>query len=420
MSDDSEPKPKRTKMSKDAYRLTANKIEKLKGRGRHHDGNGLYLQITRSGSRSWLLRYQVDGRDRMLGLGPLHTFSLKEARDRAKAARQQVHDGVNPVDQRRAKRAQAKSEAAQLTTFKQASERYIAAHEGAWGNAVHRHQWRQTLEQYAFPVIGDLSVAAINTDFVLKVLEPIWANKTSTAGRLRGRIEKILDWAKARQLREGENPARWRGHLDNLLQKPTAAKSHHAAMAVEDIPAFVAELRTCEGVAPRALEVAILTGLRTGEVLRAKWLEINLAKREWVIPAERMKAGKEHKVPLSERAVEILSQLPRETDNEFVFIGEQLRRPINSRALFTITQEMRFGLTVHGFRSSFSDWAHERTNTSSHVVEMALAHAVGSAVERAYRRGDLFEKRRQLMDAWAHFCTHPEASGEVVQLFGGA
>lgn len=253
------------------------------------------------------------------------------------------------------------------------------------------------------------------------MLEPIWTGKPTTADRLRGRIERVLDWAKARGLREGENPARWRGHLDNLLAKQTKTKKHYAAMPFEEVPAFLAELRKQEGVGPRALEILILTGLRTAEVLEAKWDEINLEKREWIIPAERMKNGKEHKVPLTDRVLEILGTLPREDGNPFVFIGAKAGSPFYIKGLFKLMRQLRPGVTTHGFRSSFSDWAHEKTNAQTHIIEMCLAHTVGSAVERAYRRGDLFDKRRALMEAWEAFCLHPEATGKkVVPLHGRA
>jgi integrase len=412
MSDDE--RPERARMSKAAHRLTAKKIERLKAPGRYHDGHGLYFQITESGARSWLYRYEHGGRERAMGLGPARLYSLKEARALRDEAEKRLRAGEDPLDAKRAKRAAAKLDDAKAVTFAQAAERFLTAHEGAWKNAVHRHDFRQTLVTYAFPIIGGLPVAAIDTNLVLKVLEPIWTAK-QTAQRLRGRIERVLDWAKARGLREGENPARWKGHLDHLLQKPNGAAKHHAAMAYADLPAFMGELRAAVGISPRALEIAILTALRTGEVIGAKWTEIDLAKREWIIPAERMKMEREHRIPLSPRVVEILEELPREADNPFVFIGERRGRPINPRALFNQLASMRPGLTVHGFRSSFRDWAAERTNVDHAVAEAALAHQVGSAVERAYRRTDLYDKRRALMEQWEKFCMNPEPTGSVVQ-----
>ena len=313
-------------MSKEANRLTAKRIERLKKPGRYHDGYGLVLQITKAGSRSWLLRYQRHGRERMLGLGPLHIVSLKQARERAKAARLQLLDGEDPIEARREKRNQSRLEAAReanLVTFRSADERFMAAHEGAWKNPVHREQWRKTLSAYAYPIIGGLPVQAIDTNWVLQVLEPIWALRQQTAMRLRGRIERIIDWAKARGLRDGENPARWRGHLDKLLQKPTAKAQHLAAMPYEEVPNFVAELRSREGVAARAVEVTILTAARTGEVVGAKWSEIDLVKKLWVVPAERMKSEREHRIPLSPRVMELLADLPREDGNNSVFVGNR-------------------------------------------------------------------------------------------------
>ena len=405
-------------MSKAANRLTAKRIERLKKAGRYHDGYGLVLQITKGGSRSWILRYQRHGRERMLGLGPLHTVSLKEARERAKKARLQLLDGEDPIQARREKRIQTRLEAvreANLVTFRAAAERFLAAHEGAWKNAVHREQWRKTLSAYAYPIIGSLPVQAIDTDWVLQVLEPIWTSRQQTATRLRGRIERIIDWAKARGLRDGENPARWRGHLDKLLQKPTAKAKHLAAMPYRDVPVFVAELRAREGVAARAFEFTILTAARTGEVVGATWGEIDLAERVWAIPASRMKANEEHRVPLSGRVVEILAGLPREEGNDFVFIGTRPQTGLSKTAMREMLYAMRGkGVTVHGFRSAFSDWAHEQTNAKSEVVEMALAHAVGSDVERAYRRTKLFERRREFMETWERFCGMQEQPSDVV------
>jgi integrase len=408
-------------MSKQANRLTAKKIERLKKPGRYHDGFGLVLQITKSGSRSWILRYQRHGRERMLGLGPLHTVTLKEARERAKKARLQLLDGEDPIQARREKRIQTRLEAARqanLVTFRAAAERFLAAHEGAWKNAVHREQWRKTLTTYAYPIIGSLPVQAIDTDWVLQVLEPIWTSRQQTAMRLRGRIERILDWAKARGLRDGENPARWRAHLDKLVQKPTTKAKHFAAMPYEEVPNFVAELRAREGVAARALEVTILTAARTGEVVGAKWTEIDLAKKLWIVPAERMKSEREHRIPLSPRVMELLADLPREDGNDSVFIGNRAGAPINKTALYTTLQAIRrgSGLTVHGFRSAFRDWCAERTNFPREIAEEALAHVIGDATERAYRRGDVLEKRRQLMTAWAKFCSRSLPAGEVVPL----
>ncbi|HEX5453384.1 MAG TPA: integrase arm-type DNA-binding domain-containing protein [Stellaceae bacterium] len=391
------------------------------------DGGGLYLQISRYGTPSWVFRYRVGGRLREAGLGSLDTWSLAEARTRARQMRQMRAEDIDPIDNRRAKRQQARLDAAKALTFKDCAERYIAAHEATWKNEVHRAQWRSTLENYVFPVFGSLPVQAVDTALVMKVIEPIWTTKAETASRVRGRIESVLDWAKAREWRQGENPARWRGHLDKLLPKPTKAKraarqatgrgEHHAALPYPEIGAFMAELRGVDGIAARALEFAILTAARTGEVIGARWEEINITERAWTIPAERMKADKEHRVPLSNRAVEIVESMAAIRSGEFVFPGIRAGRPLSNMALLmTLRRMSRDNLTAHGFRSTFRDWAAERTGFPAEVAEMALAHAVGDKVEAAYRRGDLFQKRRQLAEAWTKFCAAPAPAGKVVPM----
>ena len=324
---------------KEQNRLSAKRVEQLSEPGLHHDGGGLYLQVSKSGAKSWILRYQRDGKQHMYGLGPLRVVSLKQARERAQAARLQLLDGIDPIEARRSTRMQAKLEAAQSVTFREAAERFLSANEYSWKSSVHRQQWKQTLEQYAFPVFGDLPVAAIDTALVLQVLEPIWADKGVTAGRLRGRIERVLDWAKARGMREGENPARWRGHLAEILPKPARAQKHHTALPFAAVPAFVAELREQDGVAARALEFAILTAARTGEVLGALWSEIDLAQRTWTIPADKTKAKRQHKIPLSGRVVEILERLPREAGNPHVFPGVQPGKPLHRQSMLLLLQE---------------------------------------------------------------------------------
>jgi integrase len=305
-------------------------------------------------------------------------------------------------------------------TFRQCAERMIASHEAAWKNPKHRAQWKATLATYAYPMFGDLSVAAVDNGLVLKVLEPLWTTKPETAGRVRGRIEAVLDWAKARGYREGENPARWRGHLDKLLpnRRKVRAVKNHAAMPYRDIPDFMAELRDHTGVSARALEFAILTAGRTSEVIGATWSEIDLKSGVWTIPASRMKAGKEHRVPLSAPALELLKALPRE--GQHVFMGGRAGKPLSNMALLELMRGMKPGFVPHGFRSTFRDWAAETTAFPSEVVEMALAHAISSKVEAAYRRGDLFEKRRALMTAWAHHCMPHLREENVVDLHRAA
>lgn len=304
---------------------------------------------------------------------------------------------------------------AKRVTFKQAAEKHIAANESGW-SAEHRRQWCNSLRDYVDPIFGDLPVSAIDQAFVLKALQPIWQDKYVTAARVRARIENVLDWAKANGLRTGDNPAAW-SVLKHALGRARPDKTHFAAMPFGDVPAFLSQLRAEEGIAARALEITVLTALRTGEILGGRWTEIDLQERIWTIPAERMKGGIEHRVPLSDRVVDILTDLPREEGNPFVFVGDQIGRSLDTRSPFKELQRLRPNLTVHGFRSSFSDWAHERSTSDPYVIEMCLAHKVGTAVARAYRRGDLFDKRRSLMEAWSEFCCG-EVMGKVVPLRG--
>jgi integrase len=389
----------------------------------HADGGGLYLQVTPSGAKSWIFRFMLHGRAREMGLGPLHTISLAEARERARECRKLRLDGIDPVEARSAKRAKERLAAATAMTFAECAERYIAAHRTGWRNPKHAAQWPSTLQTYAYPVFGLLPVQAIDTALVTKAIEPIWQAKPETASRVRGRIEAVLDWAKVRGYRDGENPARWRGHLDKLL--PARAKvrkvEHHPALPYAVMGEFVASLRQQEGVAARALEFLILTAARTGEVIAARWNEFDLAEKVWTVPADRMKAGKEHRVPLSAAAVAIIEQMQatRVADQQFVFPGGKLGKPLSNMAMLKLLQRMGRGeLTAHGFRSSFRDWAAERTNFPREVAEMALAHTVGDKVEAAYRRGDLFAKRRRLMEEWARHCEFTKGTGKLVALTG--
>jgi len=358
----------------------------------------------------------LDGRPRWMGLGPLALYGLQEARGKALDARRLRHEGIDPIETRRANRLRERLEAAKAMTFKQCADSYIASHRAGWRNAKHAAQWEATLATYAYPAIGDLPVQEIDTGLVCKVLEPIWTAKPETAGRVRGRIEAILDWAKARDYRAGENPARWRGHLDKLLpaRSKVAKVEHHAALPYAELPSFMADLRAEEGIAARALEFLILTAARTGETIGARWSEVNLAEKIWLIPGERMKAGKAHRVPLSAPALAILDKmqaLRRQADrpsDQFVFPGRKAGKPLSNMAFMMLLRRMgRDDLTAHGFRSSFRDWISERTDTPAEIAEMALAHVVGSKVEAAYRRGDLLDRRRKLMAAWGEFCNEP-------------
>ena len=374
------------------------------------DGGGLYLRVTDYGAKNWVFRFMLNGRARSMGMGPLHTVNLAEARKRAGEHRLRRHDGIDPIEHRRAERLQARLDAAKAITFKECAQNYIKAHRAGWRNGKHAGQWEATLATYAEPVIGKLSVQAIDTALVLKVLEPIWTTKPETAGRVRGRIESILDWAKVRGYRTGENPARWKGHLDHLL--PARGKvrkvEHHAALPYAELPGFLAALREQEGVAARALEFTVLTAARTGETILARWSELDLLDKTWTVPAGRMKAGREHRVPLSGRALAILEEMQahRHGDDGFVFPGGKLGKPLSNMAFLMLLRRMKRGdLTAHGFRATFKTWASERTGFQNEIVEAALAHVVGSKVEQAYQRGDMFEKRRRLVQQWATFCT---------------
>lgn len=407
-------------MPRRATPLTVRGIERLKTPGLTADGGGLYFRVTPTGGRSWVFRYMVDGRRRDMGLGPYPDITLAAAREKATTLRRQKLDGVDPLAAKAATRGAARLAAAKAMTFRQCAEAYIGAHKAGWKNPKHAKQWPSTLETYVYPVFGEVPVAGIDTALVTKSIEPIWTTKPETASRVRGRIESILDWATARGFREGENPARWRGHLENLL--PTKMKihrvEHHAALPYAEIGAFMTELRKQKGLAAQALRFAILTAARTGEVLGATWLEIDLSNHLWTIPAERMKAGKEHRVPLSAEAVAILSEI-RSTVHDINGAGfpdNRIFRLSNMALLMLLRRMGRSNLTTHGFRSTFRDWAAEQTNFPSEVAEMALAHSVSDKVEAAYRRGDLFEKRRQLAEEWAKFCGAPPAADNVLPL----
>jgi integrase len=402
-------------MARTVGKLTALKIARNLARGMYADGAGLYLQVTGAGAKSWIYRFSLNGKAREMGLGSLSAVSLAEARIKTGECRRLCQDGVDPIEARNARRQQAELEAAKTITFKEAAANYIASHRAGWRNAKHAAQWEATLATYAEPVLGAISIQAIDTVLVLKVLERIWQAKPETANRLRGRIEAILDWAKVRGLRQGENPARWRGHLQYQLPAKSKLRrvKHHAALSYAELPDFISELRAQGGVAARALEFAILTAARTGETIGAVWDEFNASDKLWIVPVERMKTEKEHRVPLTARALAILKEAERDgtPTSDYVFAGGKVGKPLSNMAMMELLRRMGRGdITVHGFRSTFRDWAAERTNFPSEVVEMALAHAVGDKVEAAYRRGDLFEKRRRLMAEWAMFCSAPKTA----------
>lgn len=392
-----------------------------KGPGMHPDGWGLYLRVAASGSRSWIFRYRHGGRStpRDMGLGRWPDVSLQEAREKARAVRVQKSGGLDPIDQTRAEKAAQAADRERSVTFQEAAERYILAQKAGWRSEKHAAQWEATLSTYAFPVLGKLPVQALDTALVLKVVEPLWDTKTETANRLRGRIEAVLDWATAREMRSGDNPARWKGLLQNLLPAKSRVQrvKHHTALAYGDIGRFISELRLQRGQAALALEFLILTAARTSEAVGATWAEIDLVAKTWTVPADRIKAGKEHRVPLSEPALNILSQTPETLRQGYLFHGQRKSAPLSNMAMMALLKRMGHGkLTVHGFRSTFRDWTAERTSYPREVAEMALAHAIGDKVEAAYRRGDLFEKRKKLMADWARYCDKLPVLTNVVDL----
>lgn len=374
-----------------------------------NDGKGLYLQISNPGSASWIYRYKVAGKQRYMGLGSFPTVGLAEARNLAEDQRRVLKTGGDPLETRRQKTISQKET---VPTFTSCAARYIRAHRHGWRNPKHARQWVTTLKTYARPEIGNKPVDQVDTQDVLKILKNIWTTKTETAKRIQGRIENILDYAAAHKYREPTNPARWRGHLDKLLPKPSRVKkvAHHPAMPYEVLPEFMRDLEKNQSISSKALQFLILTATRTSEVLLAVWSEIDLEGAVWTIPAERMKARQEHRVPLTKQAIAILTELPRVTGNPYVFPGARYGKPLSNMALLQVMRGMGFGVNgtrgnyvPHGFRSSFRDWTGEATNFPRDVAEMALAHAIENKVEAAYRRGDLFDKRRTMMDEWSNY-----------------
>lgn len=398
--------------------LTALQVKKLAEPGYYADGGGLYLQVARGGSKSWIFKFKVAGKSREMGLGGVNTFSLAEARERAREQRQRLADGIDPIAARREDALQRRMADASTITFDKAAERYIDAHAAGWRNDKHRQQWENTLATYASPIIGDLPVSRVDTAQVLRVLQPIWTAKPETASRLRGRIESVLDWAKVQGYREGENPARWKGHLDMTL--PARAKVakvvHHAALPWREVGAFMRDLRAMPGASALAVEFIILTACRTSEAINAKWREFDLNAKVWTIPADRMKASKEHIIPLSDGALRILSAMRDQSDGAYVFPGTK-EKPLSNMAGLALLKRMgRADLTVHGFRSTFRDWAGESTAHPREVIEHALAHQLKDKAEAAYQRGTLFKKRRALMADWDAYCNTIPVSAEVVPI----
>lgn len=411
-------------MAKKAKELSALAVQRLKEPGRYAVGgvDGLHLRIVGE-SRAWVLRIKIGDRRCDIGLGPYPEVSLANARDIAREHRKKVRDGIDPLRERQQARAALRVERAKSKTFKDCAEAYVEAHKVGWKNDKHIKQWSATLETYAYPKLGALPVAAIDTALVQDVLRPIWSAKTETASRVRGRIESVLDWAKVNGYREGENPARWRGHLDKLLPARSKVQKveHHAALPYAEVGSFMIDLRKRDGISARALEFSVLCASRSGEVRGAKWGEIDLVGKTWTVPGDRMKAGKEHRVPLSNAAVALLKALPRVKDSEYVFPAPR-GGGLSDMALTAVLKRMeRDGLTQHGFRSTFRDWAGETTAYPREVIEHALAHQLKDKAEAAYQRGDLLTKRAHLMSDWAKFCaTVAKPRANVVAIKGAA
>jgi integrase len=406
-------------MPKKAAELGPLAVSRLTSPGLHFVGGvaGLALQVLPSGGRSWILRLTVGKKRRDMGLGGYPDVPLADARAAARAAREKARGGVDPIEEGRAARSKLAASQAAAQTFKECAEKYIAGKQSEWSNKKHGQQWSNTLATYAYPVMGSLLVSDIGLAHVLKAVEPIWQTKTETASRVRNRIELVLDWATAHGHREGLNPARWRGHLDKLLARPSkvAKVEHHAALQLTEMGEFMKRLRGQAGMGARALQFAILTAARSGEVRGATWSEIDLKTGMWKVSADRMKADREHRVPLSAAALELLRSTPKMEGSEFVFpapLGGQL----SDMTLSAVLRRMEVAAVPHGFRSTFRDWAAERSTYPAEMAEMALAHVVGDKVEAAYRRGDMFEKRRKMMDDWAAFCAKPEPKGQVIPI----
>lgn len=411
------------------HKLSALAVSKANTPGtRLSDGGNLYLRVSMSGTKSWSFMYAVGGsraqrgRQREIGLGPVHTVTLAEARAKATELRKMLVDGKDPM----AAKLQDRLDKARTITFAQAADSYITTHKAGWKKAKHAEQWLQSMEAHVFPVMGRFSVASIDTELVLKCLQPIWEEKTETAGRVRGRIERILDWCAVQKYRSGENPARWKGHLEHSLAAPGKLKNvkHFAALPYQSVGAFVQDLRQREGVSARMLELIILTAVRSGEARGAVWEEFDLDNAVWTIPAARMKAAKDHRIPLSRQALDLMktwrAKAGEVAPGDYVFPGPREGKPYSDAVFIALYRRMkRAGITTHGFRSTFRDWAAECTGYPREVCEMALAHAISNAVEAAYRRGDLFAKRTRLMQEWADYCDKiTDTSANVVPLQG--
>jgi integrase len=401
-------------MARPLNRLTALKVQRAKKHGLYADGGSLYLRVADGGSKQWVFRYVVNGRLRDMGIGPVHTLTLAEAREKATEARKLRLEGIDPITHKRARMAALRAADARAMTFQQCAEGFIRDNGAKWSNARHAEQWRNTLAQYVYPVLGSLSVAVIDTPLVLKVIKPLWERMPETASRVRGRIENVLGWATVHHYRTGDNPARWKGHLQHALpmRSKVATVEHHAALPYGSMPGFMGRLRQDASPTSACLQFITLTAARIGEAVDATWNEIDLNNRVWTVPPARIKGRVEHRVPLSKAAVALLKQMAAIRHSDFVFPSPREGRPMGKEAVLQLakTASGRDDLTVHGLRSTFRDWAAERTNFPREIAEKALAHIVGDETERAYQRGDLLEKRRKLMEAWAEFCGKPQSA----------
>ncbi len=404
-------------MGQNASVLTAIAVNKIARAGLHYVGGApnLALLVSELGSRSWILRYSINGKRRDMGLGPYPEVSLAEARKIAWDKRHLLRHGVDPIIQRQKILENIKAEQEQAIRFEEAAEKYIAVQRGGWTNEKHANQWENTLATYVHPTIGSKFVRDITIHHIADLLGPIWTIKTETAQRVRARVENILDWCKVQGFREGENPAAWKGNLDKMLAAPKKVRKvkHHAALDWNQCPAFFSGLGNRRGVSIDALKLCILTACRSGEVRGASWPEFDLEKAIWIVPPERMKAGREHRVPLSPQAINLLRKLPRFKDQDLLFPNCQ-GTPLSDMALLQVVREVDKSITVHGFRSTFRDWAGESTTHPREVAEYALAHKVKDGTEAAYARGDLFEKRRLLMNDWAYFLTTGKQRHSIV------
>ena len=409
-----------------AEKITALFVRHIKRQGRYCDGGNLYLQVRLSTSKtspdavnkSWAFRYVRHDKQTWMGLGPYPDVSLAEARELATEARKQLLKGIDPLTDKRARQREARVARSDMLSFADCAEKYIDAQAPGWSNPKHIDQWRNTLKNVAGPVFGHLPVDQVDTALVMRCLEPLWTTKTETASRLRGRIESVLDWATVRGYRGGDNPARWRGHLDKLLPRPSlvARVKHHPALPYTEVGAFMQQLRKDAGVASRALEFTILTTARTNEVIQAEWSEFDLDLGIWIVPAERMKSKREHRIPLSEAAKAVLES-SKGRSNRYVFPGQRRGSHLSNNAMLKVLKRLnQDSITVHGFRSTFRDWCAESTNYPADVAEMALAHTLRDKTEAAYRRGDLFEKRSRLMADWARYCSKPTKPAKVIAI----